>query len=69
MPLYEYRCPKCAARFERLQRFSDPAVQRCPQCHRARPLRMIGRGVSVIFQGSGFYSTDTRRTPVQDRGA
>ena len=32
MPLYEYLCKKCAHRFERIQKFSDRLVKKCPEC-------------------------------------
>src|SRR5487761_95368 len=32
MPLYEYECKKCHHRFERIQKFSDPYVKKCPDC-------------------------------------
>ena len=32
MPLYEYECKKCHHRFERIQKFSDPHVKKCPEC-------------------------------------
>src|SRR5439155_446474 len=30
MPLYEYQCKKCHHRFEKIQKFSDPHVKKCP---------------------------------------
>src|SRR2546427_8057662 len=32
MPLYEYQCKKCHHRFEKIQKFSDPHVKKCPDC-------------------------------------
>ena len=32
MPLYEYECKKCHHRFEKIQKFSDPHVKKCPEC-------------------------------------
>ena len=32
MPLYEYQCESCSHRFERIQKFSDPPADTCPQC-------------------------------------
>jgi len=31
MPVYEYECPKCKHRFERLVKISDPLPE-CPEC-------------------------------------
>ena len=32
MPLYEYECKKCGHRFEKIQKFSDRMVKKCPEC-------------------------------------
>ena len=33
MPLYEYRCPACHARFEVLQRMGESSAKvQCPEC-------------------------------------
>jgi putative FmdB family regulatory protein len=56
MPLYEYKCELCAHRFERIQKFSDPPVETCPQC--AGPVRKLLSSPAIQFKGSGFYITD-----------
>ena len=56
MPLYEYQCQKCGHRFERIQRFSDPLVKKCPECG-GRVEQMIS-APAVQFKGSGWYVTD-----------
>lgn len=32
MPTYDYRCPCCDARFERIVPISERGAQRCPKC-------------------------------------
>ena len=32
MPQYEYECPNCNHRFEIIQRYSDSAFEKCPEC-------------------------------------
>ncbi len=59
MPVYEYRCSK-SHEFELHQSFSAPTQQKCIKCS-ARARRMISNP-AVIFKGSGFYSTDNRRS-------
>jgi len=59
MPLYEYQCQKCSHRFERIQRFSDPEVKKCPQCG-GRVERLLSPP-AVQFKGSGWYVTDYAR--------
>jgi len=56
MPTYEYWCPICGARFERVQHFSDPPVTTCPAGHTG--VQRIYSPPSIIFKGSGFYTTD-----------
>lgn len=41
MPMYEYRCPACAAEFELLVRSST--VPSCPHCGAADPVRLVSR--------------------------
>lgn len=56
MPLYEYQCESCGARFERIQKFSDPPVAECPTC--GGPVRKLLSSPAIQFKGSGFYITD-----------
>ena len=56
MPLYEYQCQKCSHRFERIQKFSDPPVKKCPECG-GKVEQMIS-APAVQFKGSGWYVTD-----------
>jgi putative FmdB family regulatory protein len=56
MPLYEYECEKCGHRFEKIQKFSDKMVKKCPQCG-GRVEQMIS-APAVQFKGSGWYVTD-----------
>lgn len=59
MPIYEYECDKCRFRFEKRQRFYDEAIADCPECE-SKSHRVISVG-AVIYKGSGFYVTDTRK--------
>jgi putative FmdB family regulatory protein len=61
MPLYEYQCEKCGHRFERIQRFSDPLVKKCPDCG-GRVERLLS-APALQFKGSGWYVTDYARKP------
>ena len=56
MPLYEYECKKCHHRFERIQKFSDPHVKKCPDC--GGPVEQVISAPAVQFMGSGWYVTD-----------
>ncbi len=61
MPTYQYACTQCDDRLEAVQSFSDPALTECPAC-RGR-LRKVFSAVGVVFKGSGFYKTDSRKRP------
>ena len=56
MPLYEYQCTKCKHRFERIQKFSDPEVKKCPEC--GGKVERLLSAPAVQFKGSGWYVTD-----------
>lgn len=58
MPVYEYSCRTCAARFDRVvphERADD--VQACPECAGDDVRRAFSR-VAVRLDGWGFSSTD-----------
>ena len=59
MPIYEYECSVCHFHFERKQRFDEEPVAMCPKCQ-GKAHRVI-HSVPVIFKGSGFYITDSRK--------
>jgi putative FmdB family regulatory protein len=56
MPLYEYQCNKCGHRFEKIQKFSDKPVKKCPEC--GGPVEQTISAPAVQFKGSGWYVTD-----------
>lgn len=60
MPTYQYRCTNCGNELEAVQKFSDPALTVCPECE--GELRKVFSAVGVVFKGSGFYRTDSRKS-------
>jgi putative FmdB family regulatory protein len=56
MPNYEYLCQKCGHRFEKIQKFSDAMVKKCPEC--GGKLEQVISAPAVQFKGSGWYVTD-----------
>lgn len=56
MPIYEYECKKCHHRFEKIQKFSDPHVKKCPEC--GGPIEQVITAPAVQFKGTGWYVTD-----------
>lgn len=59
MPVYTYRCESCGVQFEKMQKFSDQPLTRCPECGK-KALRKVYTPVGIVFKGSGFYATDHR---------
>ena len=59
MPIYEYECSHCNCRFEKRQSFSAEPVATCPKCKAQAQRIMVP--VPIIFKGSGFYVTDTKK--------
>ena len=60
MPIYEYACTACGERTEAKQTFDDPPLETCELC--GGKLRKLYSPVGVVFKGSGFYSTDAKRS-------
>jgi putative FmdB family regulatory protein len=62
VPTYQYACtnPEGKHEFERVQSFTDAPVSECPEC--GAPVRKVYGSVGVVFKGSGFYRTDSRKT-------
>lgn len=60
MPLYEYACESCGHRFEIRQHFSDEPVTTCPEC--GATVHRVLHPAGIIFKGSGWYITDSRKS-------
>ncbi|HUR35897.1 MAG TPA: FmdB family zinc ribbon protein [Vicinamibacterales bacterium] len=63
MPLYEYECDTCGHRFEVIQKFSDPLVDKCPKC--GSPVHKLISSPAIQFKGSGWYITDYAKKDAQ----
>lgn len=57
MPIYVYRCDRCSATTEAMQKASDDPLRTCPECGEDG-LRKIIAPAGVIFKGSGFHKND-----------
>ena len=68
MPIYEYKCKKCASRFEQKKGFNEPSDATCPHCHSEADRVFLP--APIIFKGSGFYVTDhkTANSTLEDNG-
>jgi putative FmdB family regulatory protein len=68
MPTYDYECEACGHTFERFQEITARKLRTCPQCGKRKLRRLIGRGMGLIFRGSGFYETDYKRAAARTSG-
>ncbi len=60
MPLYDYQCDSCGHIFELRQSFSAATEGPCPRCEGNSRRRF--HAVPIIYKGSGFYTTDYKKT-------
>jgi putative FmdB family regulatory protein len=59
MPTYEYECGSCRYRFDLRQGFDEDPEAICPQCRERA--RRVFHPAPIIYRGSGFYVTDSRK--------
>jgi putative FmdB family regulatory protein len=59
VPLYEYECSSCRRRFELRQKVTDEPIRVCPTC--GGECRKVFHPVGIVFKGSGWYVTDSRK--------
>jgi putative FmdB family regulatory protein len=59
MPLYDYACTRCGRVREVRHGFDETYQTPCEAC--GAPLRRVFNAAPVLFKGSGFYVTDSRR--------
>jgi putative FmdB family regulatory protein len=59
LPTYEYQCNSCDENFDVVQSFHDDPLDACPTC--GAPVRKVFGNVGIVFKGSGFYKTDSRK--------
>jgi putative FmdB family regulatory protein len=61
VPTYQYTCTDCGEPVEAVQKFSDAPLTVCAAC--GGRLRKVFSPVGIVFKGSGFYRTDSRKGP------
>jgi len=59
VPTYEYKCTSCDNRYETKEGFDSPSRQPCPKC--GAIAKRILFAPPIVFKGSGFYITDSRK--------
>ena len=59
MPTYQYVCTECGGEIEAVQKFTDDPLTVHDEC--GGRLRKVFSPVGIVFKGSGFYRTDSRK--------
>jgi putative FmdB family regulatory protein len=60
VPTYDYRCQDCGHQIEIMHSILEDGPEACERCR--GPLVRVLHPAGVIFKGSGFYKTDSRKT-------
>ena len=60
MPTYDYRCRDCGHTIEIMHSILEDGPDACERCR--GPVDRVLHAAGLIFRGSGFYVTDSRRS-------
>jgi putative FmdB family regulatory protein len=60
MPLYDYICTQCRKVAEVRHGFGETYKEPCAAC--GAPMTRVFNAAPIVFKGSGFYKTDSRKT-------
>lgn len=66
MPVYEYLCEACGKPQEVIQKFSDAPLTDCELCGKKCALKKQMSLSSFALKGSGWYSTDYKKSSKPD---
>ena len=67
MPTYDYRCRECGHTIEIMHSILEDGPDACERCR--GPVDRVLHPAGVIFRGSGFYVTDSRRSSASSEGS
>jgi putative FmdB family regulatory protein len=59
LPTYAYKCTNCGHQYETKEGFDAPSRQPCPVCGEVAKRLLFAP--PIVFKGSGFYITDSRK--------
>jgi putative FmdB family regulatory protein len=59
VPTYDYRCRDCGHTIEIIHSILEDGPEVCERCR--GPMQRVLQPTGVIFRGSGFYVTDSRK--------
>lgn len=65
MPLYDYQCRACSKVTEVRHGFREAYDGTCPECG-SDQLARVFNPAGIVFKGSGFYVTDSRKAPASE---
>jgi putative FmdB family regulatory protein len=65
MPLYDYQCRACSKVTEVRHGFREAYDGTCPDCG-SDQLARVFNPAGIVFKGSGFYVTDSRKAPASE---
>ncbi len=66
MPIYEYQCVSCGAVTDIKHGFKETTNETCPKC--GGELKRLFNPAGIVFKGSGFYVTDSRKSEGASKG-
>jgi len=66
MPLYEYRCRACGKTAEVRHGFKETFEEPCAEC--GGEMARVFSPAGIVFKGSGFYLTDSRKAAEAAKG-
>ena len=61
MPFYEYRCENCEAQIELFHGINEDARTQCEACNEPKLKRIVFPS-AVIYKGSGYYTTEYKKS-------
>lgn len=67
MPLYDYQCQKCREVTEVRHGFREAYADPCAHC--GGPMGRVFNPAGIVFKGSGFYITDSRKPSAAEGAA
>jgi len=66
VPTYDYRCRDCGHTIEIIHSILEDGPEACERCR--GPMQRVLHPAGVIFRGSGFYVTDSRKAKASSGG-
>jgi putative FmdB family regulatory protein len=67
MPLYDYICTQCRKVAEVRHGFGETYREPCAAC--GAPMTRVFNAAPIVFKGSGFYKTDSRKASTPESAA